>query len=296
MDGPATSTTAALRDAFSLLGRSITGWLLPVVLMAWFSALPEALAARHLDDIVAAVAGPGGFDLDLMGGIAYAGLVAMLFKLILDLVALQWAFTVLADVAAGRPVSLTGGLRRMASWKLQFSWLVSGTLVSMGTGIWYFGGCFLLLPLGFAVAEAYEQQNGMAALGESARLGLQRGPNGARLGMSMVIASTGLLFAALVLSCGVDVGGSFFSSGPDLEALLAVLGKVDPARPELLVGALIHALFPTPSWPETITTILVSPARQLVEVALLGVQLVAYHHARRLVPPPVPAPGDVALA
>jgi hypothetical protein len=284
MDGPATSSSAAIRASVALLGRSFTGWLLPIVLLGWFAALPEALAARHLDDLLGMIAGPNGFDLQMIGGVAYAGLVALFFKLLLDLVALQWAFTVLADVAAGREVSLTGGLRRMASWKLQVSWLVSGVLVSLGTSVWYFGGCLLLLPFGFAVAEAYEQQNGMAAIGASARLGLARGPGGTRYGMPMVLVSTGLLLLAALLSCGVDLGGMVFSSGPDVDTLLAAAGKLDPARPDALVSTLVKVFFPTPSWPETLTTIFVAPARQLVEVALLAIQLVGYHHARSLVP------------
>lgn len=266
------------------MGRSITGWILPIVLMGWLAALPDAYTRRHIGDILDLVLGPNGVDLEMASGLGYAALVAELGKLILDLVALQWAFTVMADVAAGRPVSLFGGLRRMASWKLQFSWLVSGTLVSIGTGVWYVGGCLLLLPFGFAVAEAYEQQNGMGAIKESARLGFLKGPTGVRLAMPMVWVSTGLLASALVLSCGFDVGGLFASSGVDDAALTRLMGELDSADPEALLRAIVHALFPVPSWASTIWTILSSPARQFIEVALLAIQLVAYHHARTLVP------------
>ena len=202
----------------------------------------------------------------------------------LQLVAILWAFLVLADVAASRDINLRAGLRRTLSLPLQFSWLLSMFIVNCATSTWWLGGCLLLLPFGFAVVDAYETGSGMGAFRRSIRLGLTRSPDkhGSPLAWPIVGMSTLVLATTALLSCGAScisflVPGA--SSGPSLADLLALASSVDLSRPEELLPAILRTLTPEPSLGRAVSTLLLAPADTLIWVFLLALQIAVYRHA-----------------
>lgn len=298
MDGPSSGTGAAFSAALSLLARSATSWLFPVVILACLGAVPEAFLEYHAQELVILLTGPGGIDLALGGG-ALLLLCILLGQLVLQLVGLLWAFIVIADVAAGRPVDIRAGLRRTLSWRLQLSWLVSTLIVGSATGGWWMGGCLLLLPFGFAVVDAYESGSGLGAFGRSVKMGLTKVGGGdlSRLAWPIVTASTALLAGVWLLSCGLSCAGGGVlggGGGSSAEDLLGVLGSLtsglDPTRPDQALIGLMRALAPKPDLLAAVVTVLVAPKTALVEVMLMALQLVVYHDALRVTGQPAPTP------
>ena len=57
-----------------------------------------------------------------------------------ELLALMFAFVILADLSAGRTPDVWAGLRRLASWKLQFAWLVAGVFEQTAISMWFLRG------------------------------------------------------------------------------------------------------------------------------------------------------------
>lgn len=296
MDGPSSSTGAAFSAALSLLGRSATHWLFPVVILACLGAVPEAYIEYHAADLIQLLTGPGGIDVALGGG-ALLLLCVLLGQLVLQLVGLLWAFIVIADVAAGRPVDIRAGLRRTLSWRLQLSWLLSTLIVASATGGWWMGGCLLLLPFGFAVVDAYESGSGMGAFGRSVKLGLTRigGGDLSRLAWPIVSVSTATLAGVWLVSCGAScAGGGLLGSGggPSEDELMglmtSLMGGLDPTRPDQALIAMMRALAPKPDLLSAVVTVLLAPKTALVEVMLMAVQLVVYHDALRVTKEPAP--------
>lgn len=283
MGAPVSDTVTAFQASFSLLGRSANRWLLPVVLLSWFGAIPEVMTEYYLTDILSLLTGPGDFEAIFAGGALLLALV-LLAQLVLQLVALLWAFLVLADMAAGREVNLRAGLRRTLSWRLQFSWLLSLLLVSVGTSLWWIGGCILLLPYGLAVVDAYETDSGMSAFGRSVRLGLARsaGNPNAPLAWPIVSVSTLVLAAAALLSCGASCVSFLvpgMSAGPSLIDLANMFSTIDLSRPDELLPAILHTVTPEPNLGRTVSTLLLAPKDALIQVFLLALPIVVYHHA-----------------
>ncbi len=281
MDGPASSVTRALDATFSLLTRQAMAWL-PVALgLGWLSALPGALVERWIPDYLPMLtARYGGLDPNaLMGGLILT-LVVVLVQLIVELVALVVLYIVLADLAAGREVSIVAGLKRTLAWRLQVSWLFSSILYTTATRLWFIGGCILFVPYGLAIPDAYEAGSGLGAFGRSHALGNLRigGGRGPQPGWSLAGASTVILLVFAMASTAVYTLGALFLPGPDLDAVLGALLALDPTDPDAPVR-LMTALVRTPSWIETGWTILQAPLSLLRETALLTVALVVYQDA-----------------
>jgi hypothetical protein len=277
----ATDTLSALTESLGLFARTAPSWGLPVAVLGIVSALPEALLRYHARRLYAEFGGGAGVDLAGLQFLALGGLVILLFGVLVQIVGIASAFLVISEVAAGRPAGIAEGLRRTLAWRLQLSWLVSAFLVSTAHRLWFIGGCFLLLPFGFAVTDAYETSSGMAAIGRGSRLGFSRGPSGGRLGVPMAIASTVLLFGLAVLSAAVSGFSALLVPSVNLSGALEVAGRmVDPrlSGPDLL-GSLILSLIPEPSIPSFVFTLIGGVWSILTQTVVFVVPVVAYHAA-----------------
>ncbi len=281
MTGPASSTLAALSATVRLLAAGAGAWLPLLLILGWLSAVPEAVGQRFLPDVLRYVVTPYGLDENLLLGVALGAMIVVLLQLIVRLIALVLVFIVIADLAAGRPVDIRAGLRRTLAWRLQFSWLLSSVIFSAATGLWFIGGCIIFLPYGLAIADAYETDSGLAAFGRSSRLGTMRvgGPGSAQPGWSLAGASTVLMLGFFVATGTLAIVGSIVSPSLDLGALGTALMGADPTRPERLILEVLPTLIPTPTWLQTVWSVLQGPIPVLREVVVLTVGLVVYQHA-----------------
>jgi hypothetical protein len=281
---PANDSLSALTSALRLAWTSAPHWILPVVVLAIIGALPEAWMRYSARSLYAQFTGGGGVDLLAVQSLGMAALVGLLFSLTAQLVAVAWAFLVMSEVAAGRPPGIREGLRRTLAWRLQLSWLVSAFLVSTAHRLWFIGGCFLLVPFGLAVSDAYEAGSGMGALGRANRLGFSVGPSGGKLGVPMAIASTGLLLAIAVLDTLRSTATAYLSPALDLTAAaeLVTTWAADPTSGGDLLGGLVMALLPEPSLTGVALALVQSPWPILTQILVLAVPIVAYHDAVRI--------------
>ncbi len=284
MNTPATDTLAALTDSLRLAWITAKDWLLPVLLLSFVGAVPEAWLKYNARAVYLELTGGGGMDLAALQFLAMAGLVGLMFSLVAQLVGVAWAFLVISEVAAGRPAGIREGLRRTLAWRLQLSWLVSAFLVSTAHRMWFIGGCFLLVPFGFALSDAYEAGTGMRAIGRANRLGFSVGPRGGKLGVPMALASTGLLLAIGVADTAVQSLSVMLSPSVNLSGGIELLTKLttSPGSGADVLGDLLLALLPEPSVFGVVVTFILAPWPVITQLLVLVVPIVAYHDAVRI--------------
>lgn len=278
---PATSKPDAgivgtILDALTLLAAQARHWLPIVAILAMVAALPEAIIEHYLPDASSLVGSLVTADPELI--LAGLGTVLLLLatKLLIELVALMFAFVILADLSAGRTPDTWGGLRRLASWKLQFAWLVAGIFEQTAISMWFMGGTLLLLPVGLATTVAYEEDNGFQSFPRALQLGLmEMGP--ARPGIRIAAAVTAGFFVGFVISTLVSVvscATTAAAEGPGLFDLYNTLqGGGMPTE--------IPAAASSSSWLGPVVGVLLSPLAMLPTVFMITVQQMTYWQARR---------------
>lgn len=263
-------------DAARLLVNEVHHWLPVVAVLAMIASVPEALLEHYLPDAGALLGEVAQMDTEtLLAGLGMA-LVVLGLGLVIQLLALMLAFVILADLSAGRTPDILQGLRRLASWKLQFVWLAAGLFEQTAISMWFLGGALFLLPIGLVTTVAYEEDSGFAAFPRALQLGLmEMGP--ARPGMRVAVAVTigffvGFLVNMLIsfVSCATTAA----SSGPGLFDFYTTLqGGGLPVVPPAASGAA--------SWLGAVFTVLLSPIAMLPTVFMMTVQQMTYWQARR---------------
>ena len=189
----------AILAPLRLLAQTVWRWLPIVVALAMLSALPGIFLQVMAPEALSLLGGWMALDPDLLFTGLMIFVMAWSLKLLLELVAYMLVFIVLADLTAGRPSDLGGGLRRLASWKLQGAWIVAGIFEQTSIDLWFFGGGLLLIPFGLVTVTAYEEANGFTAFGRSLALGklpLGQTPAGVRI----AAAATAGFFVGMVVS------------------------------------------------------------------------------------------------
>jgi hypothetical protein len=281
---PATDTVAALVATFRVFRESAPSWFIPVALIAVVGELPEAALRYYARDYFGSLVAGGGADLVAIQALGMSALLGLLFALTMQLAAVLWGFLVISEVAAGRPAGIAEGLRRTLAWRLQFSWLISVFMITTGHRLWFIGGCFLLVPFGFALTDAYERATGMAALGRAGRLGFSIGPHGGKLAVPMAIASTVLMFGIVVADVFLAGVSAVFSPAVNIGALTEVSQQlIDPTGngADLLLR-IVMAVLPEPSLTGIAVGLLLSPWTVIAQLLALTVPVVAYHDAARI--------------
>lgn len=273
-----TGIPGTILDAVRLLVREVRHWLPIVAVLAMVAALPEALIEHYMPDTATLLDILLSMDMEAVA--VAAGMVGLLLsmKLVIELVALMFAFVILADLSAGRTPDVWAGMRRLASWKLQFAWLVAGLFEQTAISMWFLGGTLLLLPVGLATTVAYEEDNGFQSFPRAFRLGLlEMGP--ARPGIRIAVAvALGFLLGSIVSGAigVVSCATSAASVGPGVFDLLNAVqsGQV----PALLPGLTVESSF---GWGSVVFAVLLSPIAMLPTVFMITVQQMTYWQARR---------------
>lgn len=284
MKTPATDSIAALSATLRLVWTTAPAWIVPVALIAVVGELPEAWLRYSARAHFMELTGSGGMDPLVLQALAMAALIGVMFSLTMQIVAVAWGFLVISEVCAGRPAGIREGLRRTLAWRLQLSWLVSAFLVSTGHRLWFLGGCFLLLPFGFALSDAYERGTGMSALARAGKLGFSIGPHGGKLGVPMAVVSTGLLLATAVIDTVLGTVNAMVSPSVNLGGLTDLASRLGSSSgtPADLLGSVVLALLPEPSIAGVTLTLLEAPWPVLAQIVVLAVPVVAYHDAARI--------------
>lgn len=277
MTRPGTLLDAVIAPV-GLLARTAVRWLPLVATLAVVATLPKVFVSLALPDAVAAMGGLQELDADL--ALSALGVLLVLYglKLVIELLALMFAFVILADITAGRRSDIWAGLRRLASWKLQFAWLFAGLFEQLAISLWFLGGGLVLVPFGFVTTAAYEEGSGFAAFGRSMTLGL--GANGDRPGLRVAIPVTiGFLAFFLVQSLVSVVSWVFAPSDASASLLALVTGgaDVDLAR-----------LVPSYGGGDVVMDLLLAPVAMLPTVYMITVQQLGYHAAARAAAAPTP--------
>lgn len=273
---PDRGITGTVVDALGLLWREARHWLPIVAVLAMIAALPEALLQLYMPDPMAMISEVLEMDVDmLIAGLGAISILLML-QLVIQLLGLMFAFVILADLSAGRTPDVWAGLRRLASWKLQFAWLVAGLFEQTAISLWFLGGGLLLLPLGLATTTAYEEDNGFTSFSRSIHLGmLEMGV--AKPGTRIAVAVTlgffvGFLVTALIslISCATSAA----SAAPGLLEFYTALqlGEIPeiPASPAHRYG-----------WLNVAMDLVLAPLGMLPTVFMMTVQQMTYWQARR---------------
>ena len=284
MKTPATDSLAALSASLRIVWTSAPAWILPVALLSVIGELPEAWLRYSARGYYAELTAGGGMEPLGVQALAMAGLIGLMFSLTMQLVAVAWGFLVISEVAAGRPAGIAEGLRRTLAWRLQLSWLVSAFLVSTAHRLWFIGGCFLLLPFGFAPSDAYERATGMSAISRAGKLGFSVGPHGGKLGVPMAIVSTGLLLATAVIDTVLSTVNAMLSPAVNLGGLTDLVTRLtsSPGSAVDLLGAVVMAILPEPSVAGVALTLLEAPWPVLAQIVVFAVPVVVYHDAMRI--------------
>lgn len=265
--------TEALLAPLRLLTRELWRWLPLVVGLAMLSALPEIFLKFYLPDTITLLT--RAMDLNnqalLAGALALSVLMAI--KLLIELVALMFAFVILADLTAGREPDFWGSMRRLASWKLQFVWIAAGLFEQAAMSMWYLGGASVLVPVGLVTPAAYEEDSGFAAFSRSYALGMME-QDGSRPGVRIAIGTTLAFFVGFLISGAVDVFSlaiTVSTAGPSLTTLLQ--GGLPDASMDLL-----HY-----GWFEAFIDLFLSPLGILPTIYMMTLQQMTYWEARRWV-------------
>ncbi len=265
-------------DALRLLSSQVRHWLPIVAALSMIAAVPEAVIEHYIPDPMTMMSTLAQMDVQLILAGLGTVLVLLALKLLVELVALMFAFVILADLSAGRTPDIMQGMRRLASWKLQFAWLAAGVFEQTAISMWWLGGTLLLLPIGLVTTVAYEEDSGFAAFPRALHLGLmEMGP--ARPGMRIAVAVTIGFFVGFVVSTiisFVSCATSAATSGPGLLDMYTTLqgGAIPTATPGPTgtTGA---------EWLGTAFNILLSPLAMLPTVFMMTVQQMTYWQARR---------------
>lgn len=273
---PDPGVAGTILDALRLLWTQARHWLPIVAVLAMVAALPEAILEHYMPDASSLMGSLLTADPELI----FAGLATVLLllatKLVVELVALMFAFVILADLSAGRTPDTWDGLRRLASWKLQFAWLVAGIFEQTAISMWFLGGTLLLLPVGLATTVAYEEDNGFQSFPRALKLGLmEMGP--ARPGIRIAVAVTAGFFVGFVISTLVSLvscATTAAAEGPGLFDLYnALQGGAMPTE--------LPAAASSSSWLGPALGVLLSPLAMLPTVFMITVQQMTYWQARR---------------
>jgi hypothetical protein len=263
-----------LTEPARLLVATASRWLPWVGGLAMVGALPEIAVQLALPDIVRSLGSLdaiASMDAEFITAAAFAVMVLLLLKLIFELAALMLAFVILADITSGRDADLWGGLRRLASWKLQFAWLFAGFMEQIAISVWFLGGGLLLVPFGMATTAAYEEDNGFASFGRSMRLGQIGNPigHGFRIAAGVTIG----FFAAFVLRTLVSTVSCAFTAGHYSTGILALLsgGQLDPSAFSVPDYGPVDIFF----------ALILAPLTVLPTVYMMTVQQLAYWAARK---------------
>lgn len=273
---PDAGVVGTILDALTLLVTQARHWLPIVAILAMVAALPEAIIEHYMPDASSLMGSLVTADPEMI--LAGLGTVLLLLatKLLIELVALMFAFVILADLSAGRTPDTWDGMRRLASWKLQFAWLVAGIFEQTAISMWFMGGTLLLLPVGLATTVAYEEDNGFQSFPRALQLGLmEMGP--ARPGIRIAAAVTAGFFAGFVISTLVSVvscATTAAAEGPGLFDLYNTLqgGGVPTEIPEVASSS---------GWFGPVVGVLLSPLAMLPTVFMITVQQMTYWQARR---------------
>lgn len=262
-------------DALSLLTSEARHWLPIVAGLSMVAAAPEAVIEHYMPDPIVLLGEILHMDSQLLMAGLGTVLVLIGLKLVIELLALMLAFVILADLSAGRRPDLAAGLLRLASWKLQFAWIVAGLFEQAAISGWFLGGTLLLLPLGLVTTVAYEEDNGFQAFPRAVHLGLmEMGP--ARPGFRIAVAVALGFFAGFVINTAISVV-SFASSAADagpglLELFNALQGGQVPSLPAPVVNET--------AWAGPIMGVLLAPIAMLPTVFMIVVQQMTYWKAR----------------
>ncbi|MSP54017.1 MAG: hypothetical protein EXR69_00170 [Myxococcales bacterium] len=274
-----TGVLGTVLDAARLLVGQVRHWLPMVAVLAMIGALPEALIEHYLPDMATLLHVLISMDTEDVA--AAAGMVVLLLslKFVVTLVALMFAFVILADLSAGRTPDVWAGMRRLASWRLQFAWLLAGVFEQTAISLWFMGGALLLVPVGLATTVAYEEDNGFQSFPRALRLGLLE-MGSARPGVRIAIAVTlGFLLGAVVsgVISVVSCATSAASVGP---AVFDLLKTVQTGQLPTLPGGGLPADSGL-GWGRVLFVVLVSPVAVLPTVFMITVQQLTYWQARR---------------
>lgn len=267
---------SAILDPVRLLAATASRWLPLVAVFSMIGAVPEVYIRANAADLFHNLDGGSFVDLDLAMAALGVLLVVLLGKLLVELVALMFAFVILADVTAGRPSDLVAGIRRLASWRLQVSWLVSGMFEQAAISTWFIGGALLLVPFGFATTAAYEEGSGLAALGRSVHLGV--GVPGDRPGLRVAVPVTlGFLASAAIQSMITFASCTLSPATAEPNPAAILSGKFDLA-----------SLLPPFGPIDAVMMFALAPLTMLPTVYMITVQQMGYWAARRAEEPMVP--------
>jgi hypothetical protein len=267
MEFPTESLLAPLR----LLGREWLRWFPLVALLSMIAELPEMLLKFYMPGILSMLPSMVDLGTQVMAGALLMVSVLLAMKLLIELVALMFAFAVLADLSAGRDPDFWGAMRRLASWKLQFVWIVAGLFEQTAMSMWYMGGATVLIPVGLVTPVAYEEDNGFAAFSRSYALGMTE-KNGSRPGTRIAIGTTLAFFLGFLLNSAVGLltmASTLFSAGPSLLTLLQ--GNLPDSGLELLHYSFFDAFL----------DLALSPLGMLPTVYMMTLQQMVYWEAKR---------------
>jgi hypothetical protein len=262
-----------------LLIRHMSQWLPIVAVLAVFAALPEAMISYFGKDLLPLVTSSLAMgDLTLIFGSASLVVVLILFGFVIELLAYMLVFVILADISAGREVSLWEGSKRLASLRLQAAWLVAGVFEQIAISLWFIGGAVWMWPLGMVTTAAYEEESGFGAFKRSVDLGLHKdGPGffdrpGLRIAVPITLAMAGGFAIRTVIelvSCVASAG----AAAPALIKLLQTLqsGAIPTELPELPGGGPV----------DIVLTLFFAPLGLIPTVYMMAVQQTAYWQARQ---------------
>lgn len=263
-----------LLEPARLLVRTADRWLPWVGGIAMVGALPEIAIQLALPDVMRGLGSMdaiASMDTELVLAALYAVMVLLLFKLIFELASLMMAFVILADITSGRPPGLWSGLKRLASWRLQFAWLFAGMLEQMAISLWFVGGALLLVPFGLATTSAYEENNGFGSFGRSLRLGQIGAPIGH--GFRVAAGVTVGFFVAFLLRTLVSLASCAVSASHYRTSIVALLtgGDLDLSALSVPSFGPVDIFF----------ALILAPIAVLPTVYMITVQQMAYWAARK---------------
>ncbi len=266
--------TGAIVAPFRLLVREARQWLPIVAILAMIAALPDVLVRYYVPDLVSLSMRAAMEDPTLLLTGLYAALVLVSGQLVVELLALMFAFVILADLSAGRTPNIPAGLRRLASWKLQFVWIVAGIFEQTAISTWFLGGALLLVPFAFVTTSAYEDDNGWTAFGRSIDLGFLRvGPESwDRPGFRVALPVTLGFFVGFLVNALLGLASCLTSAATAVPSVLALLEGRMPESASLMpsygIGSVVFDLA-------------LAPLAMLPTVYMITVQQTAYWQARR---------------